>query len=134
MEFLFCCFTSCEMGGNALQLKARKRRKIVEDWREEVYDAYLKGHKKEWIRGIWCKCLGSYGPERNVDICCHTFKRRPVAMVRWFSQPHTAAGLQARSGRGLDFTRMGFCLAGVRKRESGSGVAVDLREFIYKGR
>lgn len=54
-------------------------------------------------------------------------------MVRQFFQPRGAAGLQAESERGLDFTGIGFCRANVRKRGNHSGIAVDAREFIYRG-
>lgn len=48
-------------------------------------------------------------------------------------QPCAAAGLQALSDGGLDLTRIGFCQAGVRKRESGMALGVDTRKFIYRG-
>lgn len=53
-------------------------------------------------------------------------------MVGQFFQPRAAAGLQAESDRGLDFTGIGFCQANVRKRENHSGIVVYERKFIYR--
>lgn len=53
-------------------------------------------------------------------------------MVKWFFQPCVAAGLQAQGDGGLDFTGIGSCQAHVRKKESVSGIAIDVRDFVYK--
>lgn len=51
-------------------------------------------------------------------------------MVGWFLQPRATAGLQAQRDRGLDFSRIGFCQASVRRRESGPRITVDRRRFV----
>lgn len=52
-------------------------------------------------------------------------------MAGWVFRARAVAGFQAPSDRGLVSPRMAFCPAGVRNRESGSDIAVNVKEFVY---